>query len=135
MHVGFFSRVLSKIRKRIIDHTSWWTCIPYTILLPAKFIVVLLLHGDSNENQTTSCEIYRYFATSRRLNGNQTILQDFVPLAYKYRSKKRQFSVFLSNLRGVQVSYHISIVPCVKLFKVLHVYNKLSHTFIISELY
>ena len=42
VHARLISRVLSKIRQRIIDHSSWWTCIPYTKLPPAKFIVVLL---------------------------------------------------------------------------------------------
>ena len=89
-------------------------------------------HGDSNENQTTSCEIYRCSATSRRLKWNLTILEEFVPLTCNYRSNKRQFSILPSNIRGSQVSYHLSIVPCVNLYQILLIYNKLSHIFINS---
>ena len=92
-------------------------------------------HGDSNEYQTTSCEIYRCFATSRRLKRNQTILQDFVPMACNYRCNKRQFSLLPSNIRGRQVSYHLSNVSCVYLSKILFVYDKSSHTFINSVFY
>ena len=128
MHAWFISRILSKIRKLIIflldggraslHHTS------------CKIYRCFATHGDSDENETTSWEIYRCFATSRRLKRNQTILQDFVPLACNYRSNKRQFSLLSCNLRGRQVSYHLSIVLCVNICNILYVYNKLSHTFI-----
>ena len=86
-------------------------------------------------HQTTSCEIYRCFATSRRLKRNATILQGFVPLTCNNRSNKRQFSLLPSNLRGWQVSYHLSIVLCVNICNILFVYNKLSDTFINSVFY
>ena len=92
-------------------------------------------YGDSNENQTTSCEIYRCFATSRRLKRNPTILQEFVPLTCNYRSNKRQFSLLPSNLRGRQVSYHLSIVLCENLCNILFFNNELSYIFINSVFY
>ena len=112
-------------------YTIWWTCIPYTIP-PARFIIVLLPHGDSNENQTTSYEICRCFATSWSRKRNPTILQGFVSLTCNYRSKKRQISFLLYNLRGRQVSYHLSIILCENLCNILFIYNKLSYIFINS---
>ena len=92
-------------------------------------------YGDSNENQTTSCEIYRCFATSRRLKRNPTILQKVVPLTCNYRSNKRQFSLSPSNIRGSQVNYHVSIIPCVNSYQMLSIYNELSHIFINFRVY
>ena len=85
-----------------------------TKLLPAKFIAFWLPHGDKQ---------------------NTTILQGFVPLTCNYRSKKRQFSLLPSNLRGRQVSYHLSIILCENLCNILFIYNELSYTFINSVFY
>ena len=59
----------------------------------------------------TSCNIYRFFATSRKLKRNPTILQGFVPLTCNYRSKKRQFSLLPSNLRGGQAGIVLALDP------------------------
>ena len=100
-----------------------------------KIYLCFSRHGDSNENQTCSFEIYRCFASSRRRKRNRTILQELVPLACNCRSNKRQFSLLPSNIRGRQVSYHLSIVLCVNLYIILFIHKKLSHIFINSVFY
>ena len=86
MHARFFSRVLSKIRKRIIfiPVGGLASLTPYLL----KDLSLFCYTRNSKENQTTSCEIDRCFATSWKLKRNPTILQEFVPLTWNYTPKK-----------------------------------------------
>ena len=95
--------------------------------LPASFLFTTL-HTLASLTLNYLLRNLLLFCYTRRLKRNQNIIQDFVPLVCNYRSNKRLFSFLPSNLRGRQVIYHMSIVPCVNSSYTLFVYNKLSHT-------